>query len=149
MFELTKNQFLQNNTCNYTDEFGNTAFMKRTEDGITCKLRFSDQRVKTEPLNIKIPAPEEEKGKNLKLNYSNAEALNENSVKVGISNFTALINYWMNMICDIALLDVKNTFFMKVNPDATEQEIWQHKMKRIAPYKELESLVNYVDTVGR
>mgnify|MGYP003537266729 CR=1 FL=1 len=53
------------------------------------------------------------------------------------------------MICDIALLDVKNTFFMKVNPDATEEEIWQHKMARIAPYKELESLVNYVDTVGR
>ena len=40
MFILAKNTYTENGKCWYEDEYGNTAFLKQTEDGFTAKLRF-------------------------------------------------------------------------------------------------------------
>ena len=144
MFELKKNMFLENNTCNYVDEYNNTVFMKRTEKGFVAKIRFANKSVTAEPLVVEAYAGDKKEGDYLDLHFSDQSVLSQEDVMQGLKSFTVLVEYWVNMIRDIKLLDLNNSLFLKANPGMTDEDVARHKFSIISQYKELEAVKQLV-----
>lgn len=141
MFELEKNNFIEQNTCTYIDQYGNKAFMKRKKDCIVAKLHFANKKVRAEAMNIKFPIDKDKEGDNIRLYYESEILLQEESVKNAIENFTMLINYWINMLYDINYLEANPAIIQAVNANASVEDISRDKLLRISQYEELGSLL--------
>lgn len=145
MFDLENNNFIDKNSCSYKDEHGNTAYMRREKERIVAKLRFADQRITTSPMNIPFPVNSGTEGDQLHLEYSDRNILENKDVKDGISNFTQLINYWIHMLYDVALLDANNELFKKANDQSlSAEQIAEYKVSRLLPYKELQPILKTI-----
>lgn len=142
MFELENNKFIESNYCTYIDEYNNKAYMRREKNKIVAKLRFSDKRVRAKAMNIAFPVASDKKGDNIHLEYTDECLLSNKDIKAGIENFTQLINYWIYLLYDIALLDMKNDIFRKANGNISDEQIAEYKFSRLLPYKELKPVLN-------
>lgn len=142
MFSLENNNFIDKNSCSYRDEHGNIAFMRKEDGRIVAKLRFADKRIKSSAMNIPFPVNPGTEGDRLHLEYPNEGLLSKKDVKDGIDNFTQLINYWIHMLYDIALLNADNELFKKANGKKySAEDIARYKISRLLPYKELQPIL--------
>ena len=142
MFTLEKNNFIDSNSCTYKDEYNNTAFMKREQGKIVAKIRFSDERIKASAMNIPFPVNSRTEGDTLHLEYPDEKLLTKSNIQDGINNFTQLINYWINMLYDVSLLEASPELFRKANPgNISDEQIAEYKFSRLLPYEELKPVL--------
>lgn len=144
LFELEKNNFIEQNKCTYIDQDGNRAFMKREKDCIIAKLRFANIKVKADAMHIKFPLEKDKEGDNIRLHYEDEKFLQEESVKNAIENFTLLINYWISMLYDINYLEANPAIIQAANPNASIEEISKDKLLRISQYQEIAGLLKAI-----
>ena len=139
MFKLSSNEFIDKGICKYIDAYGNTAFMKRTSDGFTAKIRFANSNIKASPLNILVPPVAEngEDGTYLHLDYLDGIDHNTDDVNAGISEFTELIQHWIQMLYDIKFMDFNNNILKRANTNASLEDIYMHKISLLQQYEEL------------
>lgn len=143
MIILTKNDYINTGKCWYEDNYRNTFFMKRTDEGFTAKVRFANENVKAKPLEIMVPSNEE--GQMLNINYLNGVEDNSIDVKEGITNFTELVQRWINMLLDILLLNANNDLLRaRYNCDASDEELSQYKLEKLSEYEELANVIRNV-----
>ncbi len=102
MFKLYKNTYDKNGVCIYRDDNGNEAFFKRTEEGFTTKLRFTDKSIKTSPLYVKIPV-EDTNGTSLQI--ERPTDINPERINDIVSRYSLLINRWISMCYDLETMN--------------------------------------------
>lgn len=141
MFEIEENRYMKDNSCKYTDEHGNRAYMQLRKDKIVAKLRFSNPNIKADVMYIDFPPKDDEEGKDIHVNYKNKNVLNEKSVNDAFKNFTQLINYWIHMVSDIRLLQADISILMSANPDKTIEEINQYRLSKLSLYNEINNYI--------
>ena len=140
-FKLTDNHFIQSGVCYYRDEFGNEIRITRQPDGFAVKPIFANKIVTAPGIFVKYPIPEGEKGVHLKMNYSdfvNLEAPDILSMQKGL---IALIDRWINLMSDIALLDINDRVIMEKNPGSTLEDAQHFKITRLSVYEEMQDFL--------
>lgn len=143
MFNLLKNNFIDGSYCTYVDEYNNKAYMRRENGFIVARLRFADATVKADTMHIPFPIGETLKGDTMHLTYSDKRVLDKQEIKSGIDNFTQLINYWINLLYDIKLLDAGSDIIRQISDIGTmnEEQVAEYKLSRLRPYGELKGLL--------
>jgi len=152
MFELVQNDFanLEKQSCKYRDEYGNTCFMKRGENCIIAKLRFSDTRISAEKLVIPFPPKEGDLGVSLFLQCDGREVDQtfldnlKPETEAAIGYFTTIIQRWIQMMYDISFLSVDNNILLQANETASLEDVYHTKFEAIRVYEELQPVISSV-----
>ena len=145
MYKKTKNDFMSNGVCKYEDEYGNSAFLKRTNTGFTARLRFKRKGIKTEAVNIFVPARDNVmNGVSLPISYTNESDSEEEDVVYGINAFAKLLQHWIDMIYEINFFSTNNNFILNSNPGLTSDDVNNYKLNEIAKYEEVLPIINTV-----
>lgn len=154
-FNLVKNDYVNSGLCVYEDSYGNRLqmFREKSNDGsvwlnnFTAKLRFKNKNVRADSLKISLPLKDE--GTNLHLDFKDKVDRSHNpDVLSAISMITEIIQRWIAMSNDIALLNTPNELIKKNNPLWADDEINKHKMLMLSEYPELQELITSVMRVG-
>lgn len=146
MFKIKKEEIIETGKCWYEDAYGNTAFFQKKDDSFVGKLRFADRTIKTEPIVLEIPLREENiNGVKLKLNIQmDDERLQTDSIKNAISDFMTKLQYWVNMMYDIKILEK-----CKNSNDEELQHIYLETIMKYEELSRLKSIINSLIPTGK
>lgn len=128
MFKLTKNLYTKNNTCTYEDEFANSVFIKRTESGFVSRLRFANENIKAKPIETKIPLDDDFEGADMHLDYRSDVDLESIDIASAIEDYTRLINYWIDLIYDMKILE---------SHKGMDEAIYKQDLEKLSSYEEM------------
>lgn len=142
MLDLTRNKFLNEGKCIYTDGWGNKAIFKRIGDmSFESHLKFTDKNVTAEKITIHMPfkSEDDKKGTMLQLKYENGAVETEDILNT-INDYTLLVQRWINMLTEISLFDPTN--ILKENK--TQEKALKEKVLCLSKYEELQETINTV-----
>lgn len=145
MFYLisSSNSFVETGICKYRDEFNNTAFMKRKDFGFVAKLRFNDTKVKAEALEIHLPFDENEMGATLNIKNEKGADLHSEENTAAVESFTTLVQYWIDMIFSLQLLECKDIekckVLMGITDEIDPEELGYLKLLKLNEFAELKT----------
>lgn len=141
MFKLVKNTYVDNGKCWYEDEYGNSAFVKRIDNGFTAKIRFADKEFAAEPVTIEIPIKDDENGLFLKMNVGDDKLHDNENVWAGIDNFRMLIHRWINMSYEIQGFTVSG--LLKDEMDEGDiADLYSQKLSGLKTFEELKPTID-------
>lgn len=148
--KLIKSEYGLNGRCVYEDDYGNRLHMFKKEhptDNVmefTAKLRFKDNMVKADVIKVSLPVKEGE-GANLHINYLDGIDKTESAeIQSAVNMATTIIQRWIAMLSDIAMLKLSPKFARELNPSLSDEEIAKMKIKNLMEYEELSDIVGGV-----
>ena len=148
--KLIKNEYGINGRCVYEDDYGNRLHMFKKEPpvdnamGFTAKLRFKDSAVKADIIKVSLPVKEGE-GANLHINYLDGIDKTESAeIQSAINMATTIIQRWIAMLSDIAMLKLSPEIARSLNPSLSDEDIAKMKIDNLMEYEELSDIVGGV-----
>ncbi len=151
MFEIKDNKFEVNGRCTYEDEYGNTAFFRKTDSKIVGKLRFANENVSVEPLYLEFPLKkEEEHGINLaykgdSYKYIQTTGDDLSSVTDALNGFTELVRRWIGIYYAIETFIANNDVLRCADPSLiSDEDVYNKKIAVLSQYDEVLPLINTV-----
>ena len=140
---LEKNKFVSDGMCKYRDEYDNTVIAIRKQPyEFVIKLRFADKNFKTNPLYIKVPAPEKE-GDYLHVDYNSQadKGLDAPDISAGISMLTTLTQRWIDILSDIKFMQVDSSYLSETSGKSIS-DVSNYKYSLMNEYEELSGIVS-------
>lgn len=136
MFTLTDNRFLSDGVCRYTDEYGNTVFMRRDGKKFAARLRFKDERVQADILHYDPDAVGEEDGGYINITCSNGASRKSEDVSMGIQGFTMIVQRWIGLLSVVSFMETDNRILGGIY-GKTPEEVAREKASKLMQYEEL------------
>ena len=148
MFTISKNTFADNGICKYSDEYGNTVFMKRKgSGGFTGKLRFYDKRIIIEPIYYDPGEENSLDGTHLNIEHPSDIKLDSPEIQTAISGFTKIVQRWIRMLSDISVFSNANLTAYGNNTGISKdsvKEYYRQCLSRMSEYDELSATINTI-----
>ncbi len=146
MFNITRNDIV-NNKVWYEDEFENTLFIKRKENGFVAKIRFKDKSVKSKPIEVDVDQIKIDGGVNLNFEYPSGRSQYDEDISAGIQGLTEIVQRWTEMINDLKFINNAAEFlpFIRaqyMKEDVSAEEVASYKMAIMNQYEELGAVLN-------
>ena len=142
---LSKNTFMKNGICEYSDVFKNVVFAKRQEnDRFVVKLRFANKDITSNPIYIDPHNLGEDDGTYLHIDCKNGASQDSEECKSGIEMLTFVIQRWIGMFKDIKFLQTDNEMLLKMNNELSIEDVYNYKVSNLAGYEELNDVIRGV-----
>lgn len=140
MFKIKENRFLDDGIIIYTDESNNVLRMTKHGAGFRAKLRFADNHISTEL--IEVTDVNNCEGVTVKLSCPEGTELDTKPLMPTLKAAGEIIEIWTNMICDIQSLQMPVAFLNKMYPERSDEEINEYRILSLANYEELRDIIS-------
>ena len=142
---LSKNTFMKNGICEYSDVYKNVVFAKRLEnDRFVVKLRFANKDITSNPIYVDPHNLDESDGTYLHIDCKNGASQDSEENQSGIQMLTFIIQRWIGMFKDIRFLQTDNEMLMRMNKELSVEDIYAYKVSNLTEYEELNDVIRGV-----
>lgn len=139
MFSLTKNSFLKDGTCKYTDEYGNSVFVKRDGQKFVARLRFGDKSVVAEPLYYDPFSAGKDDGAFINIKYPSGTPHDREDLAAAVQGLIMIVQRWIGLLTAIDSLQTNNHIIGQ-GCGMSDEEVARKKLRLIFQYEELSEL---------
>lgn len=139
MFSIEKNNIPEIFECYYKDEYDNRAHLKRENAGFYMRLKPADKNVSVPVIHVKFPIDRETGGMNMKLLFlDKVNHTNDPDIKAMVKGAGELLNRWIRLVSDTALLGYDRELFHVNDPE----EFAKLQLEALTGYEELNRVMN-------
>lgn len=105
MTKIVKNNIPDVFECYYQDEYKNRAHLKREDGGFYIRIKPANRNVTIPVIHVHLPIEDGQKGVDTKMTFADGtDHSKDTDVEAALSMAGELINRWIGLISDVAIL---------------------------------------------